>query len=319
MKNFVHAGDFLTLTAPRTVTSGEGVLVDKIFGVATAGYTSGDTEMEVAVKGVFDIAKDTSTFTQGENVYWDNTAFKATDTAASNALIGQAEVAAATGATTVRVRLTGQPMVVDASGAGITADAAEINVLDGVTAGTVTASKGVVVNAVKAVDTLRATTELSVGGTGVAGAALVESFLTKTVIDFTDTVAKDILTVTVPNAKHHAFIDIEIMAILGAGGAINPGESMIAAKYQVVLARTAGVNVVPAISSAIGGQKCVVAGGNAMTSVVLTLSAVSGAVGAANTFTVQAAITKAAGAADLHVAVIAARIINANAAGVTIA
>lgn len=319
MKNFVHEGDVLELTAPYTVVSGAGALVGKIFGVACGDYTSGDTLCPFAVEGVFDLAKDSSTFSQGDNVYWDNSAKAATSTAGSNALIGQAEAAAATGVATVRVRLTSQPMVVDGAGAGYTVSAAEINVLDNVVAGTSRASSGLVLDANKAVDTLRATTELSVGGTGVAGAALVETFLTKTVTGFTDTVAKDILTVTVPNAKHHALIDIEVMAILGAGGAINPGESMIAAKYQVVLARTAGVNAVPAISSAIGGQKCVVAGGNAMTSVVLTLSAVSGAVGAANTFTVQAAITKAAGASDNHIAVVAARIVNANATGVTIA
>jgi len=160
---------------------------------------------------------------------------------------------------------------------------------------------------------------LNVGGTGVAGAASVQSTITKAVTAFSDTVAKAVFTVTVPNAVHAAVIDIDIVGVLGAGGAIGAGEASRVSKYQVVLARTAGVNVVATASSAIGGAEAHVAGAANVTSVVVTLSAITGAVGASNTFTINAAITKSGGASDNHTCVASARILNQNATGVTIA
>jgi hypothetical protein len=203
--------------------------------------------------------------------------------------------------------------------AGVTASAAEVNKNAGVTGGTVSASKTVVTDANKAVDTLRATTDLSVGGTGVPGAASVETRITKAVTAFSDTVAKDVFTVTVPNAAHAAVIEVDLLGVLGAGGAIGAGEATRNVKYQIVLARTAGVNVVAGISSAIGGAESHVAGGDAITSVVATLSAITGAVGASNTFTIKVAITRSGAGATNHTLVASARILNQNASGVTIA
>jgi predicted RecA/RadA family phage recombinase len=104
MKNYVHRGRVLTLTAPRTVTSGQGALVGVIFGLATVDITSGDSG-EFQVEGVCDVAKDASVFSQGERVYWDDSNHVATSTTSGDTLIGAAEVAAVTGAATVRVRL----------------------------------------------------------------------------------------------------------------------------------------------------------------------------------------------------------------------
>lgn len=203
--------------------------------------------------------------------------------------------------------------------AGVTASAAEVNVLGGVTGGTITASKGVVVDANKAVDVLRSTTELSTGGTGVAGAAAVRTIITKAVTAFTDTTAKAVFTVTVPNAAHAAVIEVDCLGVLGAGGAIGAGEGSRISKYQVVLARTAGVNVVATASSAIGGAEAHVAGAASVSSVVVTVSAITGAVGASNTFTINVAITKSGGASDNHTGVFTACVLNQNATGVTIA
>lgn len=199
------------------------------------------------------------------------------------------------------------------------ATADEISNLGDVVAGTVAASKAVVVDAQKAVDTLRATTDINVGGTGVPGAAAVETSKTKAVTAFTDTTAKDVFTVTVPNAAHAAMIEVDLLGVLGAGGAIGAGEGSRVSKYQVTLARTAGVNVVATLSSAIGGAESHVAGAASVTSVVATLSAISGAVGASNTFTIKVAITKSGGASDNHTLVASARVLNQNATGVTIA
>jgi hypothetical protein len=203
--------------------------------------------------------------------------------------------------------------------AGVTASAAEVNVMGGVTPGTNKASAGLVTDANKALDILRATTELSIGGTGVAGAASVETRITKAVTAFTDATAKDVFTVTVPNAAHAAVIEVDLLGVLGAGGAIGAGEATRNVKYHIVLARTAGVNVVAGVSSAIGGAEAHVAGGDAITSVVATLSAITGAVGASNSFTIKVAITRSGAGATNHTLVASARVLNQNATGVTIA
>lgn len=191
--------------------------------------------------------------------------------------------------------------------------------LDTIVAGTVSASKALVADANGAVDTLRATTALNVGGTGVAGAASVLSTVTKAVTAFADTTAKAVFTVTVPNAAHAARIVVECLGVLGAGGAIGAGESTMATQYVVTLARTAGVAVVAGVSSVVGAANAKVAGGDDITSVVVTTSAITGAVGASNSFTINVAITRAGAGATNHTGVFTARVLNQNATGVTIA
>jgi predicted RecA/RadA family phage recombinase len=108
MTNFVKRGDHLTLAAPYDVLSGGGFKVGNVFGVAANDTLSG-TDVECTVEGVYDLAKDSSTFAQGDLAYWDDSAKKVTSTVASNLLIGAVEVAAATGVATVRVNLFGVP------------------------------------------------------------------------------------------------------------------------------------------------------------------------------------------------------------------
>jgi predicted RecA/RadA family phage recombinase len=108
MKNFVHRGEVLSLTAPYDVLSGAGFKVGNIFAVASGDAVSG-TAVEGQVKGVVRIVKDASVFAQGDLVYWDDTAKKATSTVGSNLLIGNAEAAQLTGDATVDVVLFGVP------------------------------------------------------------------------------------------------------------------------------------------------------------------------------------------------------------------
>jgi predicted RecA/RadA family phage recombinase len=115
MKNYVHKGETLTVVAPYAVSSGGGVKVGNLFGVAV--YDAAQTaSLEMVVQGVFDLAKDTSTFAAGDAVYWDDTNKVATSTSAGNLVIGTAELAQASGTNasggsssdaTVRVRLNG--------------------------------------------------------------------------------------------------------------------------------------------------------------------------------------------------------------------
>lgn len=107
MKNFVQPGNTLTLTAPYAVSSGDGLLVGSIFGVAAGTAALGEA-VEAALTGVYDLKKVASqAWAAGDKVYWDNTAKEATKTTTSNTLIGVAVVAVAGGAGDVvgRVRL----------------------------------------------------------------------------------------------------------------------------------------------------------------------------------------------------------------------
>ena len=108
MINFIKSGDNLTLAAPYDVLSGGGFKVGNVFGVAANDTLSG-ANVECEVEGVYDLAKDASTFAQGDLAYWDDTAKKVTSTVGSNLLIGAVEVAAATGVAVVRVNLFGVP------------------------------------------------------------------------------------------------------------------------------------------------------------------------------------------------------------------
>jgi predicted RecA/RadA family phage recombinase len=108
MTNFVKSGDHLTLAAPYDVLSGGGFKVGNVFGVAANDTLSG-ADVECNVEGVYDLAKDNSTFSQGDLAYWDDSAKKVTSTVGSNLLISAVEVAAATGAAVVRVNLFGVP------------------------------------------------------------------------------------------------------------------------------------------------------------------------------------------------------------------
>jgi hypothetical protein len=213
-------------------------------------------------------------------------------------------------------------VTLDTAGAGSTVEIKAGGVTAtqlGTVAGTAAASKALTLDANRSVDLLQATTALSVGGTGVVGGASVCTSVTKRVTGLLDTAATDVATVTIPNAAHDAAIEVDVMGILGAGGSIGAGEAVRTVKYQVVVARTAGVNAVAGVSAAIGGAVANVAGGQSITSVVVTLSAVAGATTVDNTFTIKVAITRAGAGATNHIAVVSARVLNANATGVTIA
>jgi predicted RecA/RadA family phage recombinase len=107
MKNYVQPGNTITLTAPYAVTSGDGMLVGSIFGIASRDAALNDP-VEAALTGVFDLTKvGSQAWTVGAKVYWDDTNKRTTSVATSNTLIGVATEAVAGGAgdTIGRVRL----------------------------------------------------------------------------------------------------------------------------------------------------------------------------------------------------------------------
>lgn len=99
MKNFIKPGDTLTLVAPYNVSSGGGMLVGSIFGVATETVLSG-ASVEAALDGVYELAKTTGeAWTQGAVLYWNDTTKALTTTAASNKRVGYAARAQLSGDT----------------------------------------------------------------------------------------------------------------------------------------------------------------------------------------------------------------------------
>ncbi|MCP3732015.1 DUF2190 family protein [Sphingomonas sp. MG17] len=108
MKGYIQDGDTITLTAPYDVVSGGGALVGAIFAAALQPVLSGKTG-EFRRRGVMDLAKATGeAWTQGQKVYWDNTAKKLTTTSTSNTLVGAAAQAQASNDTVGRAMITGQ-------------------------------------------------------------------------------------------------------------------------------------------------------------------------------------------------------------------
>lgn len=157
---------------------------------------------------------------------------------------------------------------------------------------------------------------LNAGGVLQGGSAGGQSTLDKLInrkTPVSDNTATDLYTVTIPNGDHAA--GIRVLAIATLIGADNR-ESTRVVEYQVVLTRITGTAAVVAISSAIGGQIATLGGGATLT-LVLGVSAVSGAAGATNTFTIQ--VTTVGSVAQNSRVTAVAELLNMEATGVTIA
>ena len=109
MKNYVQPGESITLTAAAAATSGDGVLVGSLFGVAAGDAAIGET-MVLTTKGVFTMPKvSTDVMAVGDVVYWDDSAGLVTtdDDTGNNPRVGLAVTAAGNPSGTVNVRLDG--------------------------------------------------------------------------------------------------------------------------------------------------------------------------------------------------------------------
>lgn len=179
--------------------------------------------------------------------------------------------------------------------------------------GTVNASGPVVVGSAKQIDTIAVDTPV-IGTTATPGAATqVVSKVIKKAIP--DAAATAFLTVTVPNGNHAAAIRVTLLASIAA--VADQFESSRVATGTVVLARVTGANVVAAVSAIAQAQIATVAGGETIT-LAYSVSAITGAVGAVNTFGVEVTITRAGGTGT-HQVVALVELINAEASGVTMA
>lgn len=105
MKNYIQTGETLTVTAPYDVASGAGCLVGKLFGIAATSALSG-AEVEIKRRGVFDHAKNSAeAWTQGADLYWNNSTKVFTTTSSGNTLVAKAALVASDPSATGRVVL----------------------------------------------------------------------------------------------------------------------------------------------------------------------------------------------------------------------
>ena len=96
MKTYIQPGNSLAFTVPYAsgVTSGQGVLVGALFGIAAVDGAQ-NAVIECQTIGVFDISKEPAlAISAGARVFWDNTNRRITTTATSNYQVGIATLPA---------------------------------------------------------------------------------------------------------------------------------------------------------------------------------------------------------------------------------
>ncbi|GAA5073499.1 DUF2190 family protein [Roseibacterium beibuensis] len=105
MKTFIQPGAAMTVPAPAAKTSGDGVLVGSLFGIAQHTAESG-ADLTIQTVGVFTITKATgSAWTVGAKIYWDDSNSRCTTAESGNTLVGVAAAAAGSADTVGAVRL----------------------------------------------------------------------------------------------------------------------------------------------------------------------------------------------------------------------
>lgn len=104
--NYIQPGDTITVTAGGAASSGDGLLVGDTFGICSYDVVSGGT-VELVTRGVFTMPKAAGALSQGDAVYWDDTAKNVTATTSGNTKIGVVIEDVTSGGTTAPVRLNG--------------------------------------------------------------------------------------------------------------------------------------------------------------------------------------------------------------------
>jgi len=105
MKNYIQPGESIEIVASEAFSSGEGVLMGKLFGVASKSVESGE-KLNIGCTGVYALAKKTGSgkeFAVGDHVHFDSSEKKC-DTSGGE-VIGICVEDAGTSATEVKVKL----------------------------------------------------------------------------------------------------------------------------------------------------------------------------------------------------------------------
>ena len=107
-KNYVFHGQTIPVTLSGDVSSGDGIVVGTLLGVALNSGGDGDT-IQVAIEGVWDLpALETADIAVGAKFYWGVTAGEAISTGQANGDLDGGAIAieaSGTSSTTVRAKL----------------------------------------------------------------------------------------------------------------------------------------------------------------------------------------------------------------------
>lgn len=151
---------------------------------------------------------------------------------------------------------------------------------------------------------------------GISGAVTSGYSLIKKVTAIADNTATTVLTVTVPNSAHAGVVQVTIVGIAGAGGAIGTCEDVTSVTYNISICRTPGVAMGATVSTAFGSAAAVVAGAGTMTTVgAITLNGEG--VTLTNTASFKATVDQSSTAAN-HICMVYATVINHLGTGITI-
>jgi predicted RecA/RadA family phage recombinase len=107
--NFVQMGDAITITnTGAAITSGSGVLLGNLFGVAQTDIAATTGTGAIHTEGVWTLPKvSAQAWTVGAKIYWAAATSNCTTTAGSDKLIGVAVEVAANPSATGKVKLCG--------------------------------------------------------------------------------------------------------------------------------------------------------------------------------------------------------------------
>lgn len=155
-------------------------------------------------------------------------------------------------------------------------------------------------------------------GNITAGGALGTRQKLKLVSAIADNVATDILTITVPNTTVAARIVVTVVTYLGAGGAVGAGEATAIYSRSFAINRFPGAACVVAASTATNSTSAL-SSGAATNTTTLAATAMTGAVGVAQTFTIQVTIARGSGSSTNHVCACDSTLFNVITGGPTFA
>ena len=163
-----------------------------------------------------------------------------------------------------------------------------------------------------------ATNQVVFSPTAGAGTATSRAEINKQVTGIADNTATATFTITIPNAAHSGSIKVILTGSMGAGN-LGANESTQAVEYDIDITRIAGANAVAAIGAAIGLPGAATTAGGDAVAVTAALSAIAGAVGVTNTFTINVTIAKVGIHSQTnHTCLCYALLMNANSTGITI-
>ena len=151
------------------------------------------------------------------------------------------------------------------------------------------------------------------GSSAGSGTATSSTKIIKKVTGIADNVATDLFTITIPNANHAAAIKV---TLLSSNGSTDAFESSRVANGTVVVARTAGVNAV-AVAAALDDAAIATVAGGATHTLAYNVSAITGAVGASNSFTIQVTIDDSGNLGSNQI-IATAELLNSEATGISI-